>query len=139
VAAARAKDPRIIVPGTTAKDATTAIATSSGTAVRGSPLINLVVTILDYPLIIDRIGKAPENNSPNAVARKLGDPIVFRAGGYLVIRIQVDAPYPDPLDHSAAFAHRWPNAKNDIARHKAHLLVTCSWSNIRGLTPICAT
>jgi len=96
---------------------------------------SIIVTLLverladiDYPLMIERIGKALEIDPANTVGRKLGDPIVFPAGGDLVIGIQVDAPYPDPLDHCAAFAYWWPNAKNDIARHRAHLLVTCSWS-----------
>jgi hypothetical protein len=42
--------------------------------------------------------------------------------------MEVDAPYPDSLDEQARFAYWWPEVKNDLARHKSHLMVFCSWS-----------
>jgi hypothetical protein len=51
----------------------------------------------------------------------------------VVMGMRVDAPYPDPLDQPARFAYWWPDAKNDIARHKSHLMVFCSWSKFTRL------
>jgi hypothetical protein len=58
---------------------------------------------------------------------------VVPASGDLIMGMQVDAPYPDPLDKPAAFAYWWPDAKKDLARHKAHLMVFCSWSKFSRL------
>jgi hypothetical protein len=85
---------------------------------------------IDYRLMGERIGKALEIDPEIAKGLKPGDAMVLPAGGDLVTGLRVDAPYPDhsDLDHAAAFAYWWPNFKKDIARHRAHLMVACSWS-----------
>jgi hypothetical protein len=86
------------------------------------------LTPIDYRLMKQRIGNTLEIDPENAKGQEPGDAMVLFAGGDLVAGLKVDAPFPEPLDHAAAFAYWWPNAKNDIARHRAHLLVACSWS-----------
>jgi hypothetical protein len=83
---------------------------------------------IDYRLMTERIGKTLEIDPKSAQELKPGDAMVLIASGDLVSGLQIDAPFPDNLDHAAAFAYWWPSAKNDIARHKAHLMVACNWS-----------
>jgi hypothetical protein len=83
---------------------------------------------IDYRLLIERVGKALEIDPKHAEGHRSGGAIVLPASGDVVMGMQVAAPYPDPLDQQARFAYWWPEAKNDIARQKAHLMVFCSWS-----------
>ena len=83
---------------------------------------------IDYRLLIERVGKALEIDPKHADGHRPGGAIVLPASGDVVMGMRVDAPYPDPLDGQAGFAYWWPEAKKDIARHKAHLMIFCSWS-----------
>jgi uncharacterized protein DUF4261 len=83
---------------------------------------------IDYPLLIERVGKALEIDPKQAQGHRSGGAIVLPASGDVIMGMQVAAPYPDPLDQQARFAYWWPEAKNDIARQKAHLMVFCGWS-----------
>jgi hypothetical protein len=83
---------------------------------------------IDYRLLIERVGKALEIDPKQAEGQRAGGAIVLPASGDVIMGMQVAAPYPDSLDQQARFAYWWPEAKNDIARQKAHLMVFCSWS-----------
>jgi hypothetical protein len=85
------------------------------------------VANIDYRLMTERIGDALKIDHKSALEHKPGDAMVLLAGGDLVSGLQIDAPYPDNLDHATAFAYWWPDAKNDISRHRAHLLVAGNW------------
>jgi len=85
-------------------------------------------TDIDYRLLTERIGKALEIDPKHADGHTPGGSIVLPASGDVVMGMRVDVPYPDRLDGQAGFAYWWPEAKNDIARHKAHLMIFCSWS-----------
>ena len=85
-------------------------------------------TDIDYRLLVDRIGKVLGIDPKHEETQKPGGAIVLPASGDVVMGMRVDAPYPHPLDQQARFAYWWPDAKKDIARHKSHLMVFCSWS-----------
>jgi hypothetical protein len=83
---------------------------------------------IDYRLLTERVGgalgidpKAAETCDPKGA-------IVIPAAGDVIMGVRIDAPYPAPLDGPAGFAYWWPDAKKDIARNKAHLMVYCGWS-----------
>lgn len=82
---------------------------------------------IDYPLLMDRTGSVLGLDPQQAAAHKPGDPMFFSIDGCVLAGLNVDAPYPDPIDHPAAFAYWWPSAKTDIARHTAHFMVFCGW------------
>jgi len=83
---------------------------------------------IDYRLLIERVGGALGIDPMDAETYDPKGAMVIPAAGGLVMGMRVDAPYPDHLDDPAGFAYWWPDAKKDIARHKAHLMVFCSWS-----------
>jgi hypothetical protein len=83
---------------------------------------------IDYPLLVERIGKALEIDPKHLEGQKPGGAMVLPASGDVIMGMRIDAPYPNSLDQQARFAYWWPTAKQDIARHKAHLMVFCSWS-----------
>jgi Domain of unknown function (DUF4261) len=82
---------------------------------------------IDYALLMNRVGKALELDPKQAAANKPDGPMVFAVEGDMIAGLNIDAPYPDPIDHLARFAYWWPEAKRDIARHRAHFMVFCSW------------
>src|SRR5262249_14428845 len=82
---------------------------------------------IDYSLLMERTGKALELNPKQAEVLKPGGAMVLAAGGDLIVGLNIDAPYPTPLDHPAVFVYLLPDAKKDLERHKAHLIVFCSW------------
>jgi hypothetical protein len=83
---------------------------------------------IDYRLLVERIGKVLDIDPKHAEGHKPGGAIVLPASGDVVMGTRIDAPYPNSLDQQAQFAYWWPAAKQDIARHKSHLMVFCSWS-----------
>ena len=85
-------------------------------------------TDIDYRLLIERIGETLEIDPKYAEGHRSGGAIMLPAGGDVVMGMQVEAPYPDPPDQQARFAYWWPDAKKDMARQKAHLMVFCVWS-----------
>jgi hypothetical protein len=86
---------------------------------------------IDYRLMIERVGKALDIDP--TVGNNPGGAIVLPAGGDVIMGARIDMPYPAPLDGPAAFAYWWPDAKKDIARNKAHLMVYCGWSKFSRL------
>jgi hypothetical protein len=82
---------------------------------------------IDYRLLIERVGKALEIDPKSLEGHKPGA-MVFPAAGSVVMGLQIDAPHPDLFDGLTRFAYWWPDAKKDIARHKAHLMVFCDWA-----------
>lgn len=80
---------------------------------------------IDYKRLAERIGGAigldpVDDQKPDA-------PMILSANGDLIFGLNMDFPYPDPLQDSASFAHWWPNALSDIARSKSHFIVSSSW------------
>jgi hypothetical protein len=88
---------------------------------------------IDYRLMIERVGEVLEIDPKHADGHKISGAIALPASGDLVIGMPVDAPYPPRLDGPAGFAYWWPEAKKDIARHKAHLQIFCRWSKFSRL------
>jgi hypothetical protein len=82
---------------------------------------------IDYKRLAERIGDAigldpVDDQEPDGH-------MVLSANGDLICGLNMDLPYPDSVDTVAEFAHWWPNALSDIARSKAHFLISCSWRN----------
>jgi hypothetical protein len=94
----------------------------------GATLLLERLTRIDYGLMNERVGKALGLNAAAAEQLKPGDAMVLPASGDVILGLQLDFPYPDVLQPVARFAYWWPDALNDIARHKAHLMVHCAWS-----------
>jgi hypothetical protein len=88
---------------------------------------------IDYRLLIERVGKALEIDPKHAETQKPGGAIVLPASGDVVMGMRMDAPYPDALDQQAGFAYWWPDAKKDVARQQAHLMVFCGWARFSRL------
>ena len=88
---------------------------------------------IDYRLLIERVGKELEIDPKLAGQLKPSDPLMLPACGDMIIGVDLDAPYPEPLDRLTQHAYWRPNAKTDIARNKAHLMVFCSWSRFSRL------
>jgi hypothetical protein len=88
---------------------------------------------IDYRQMVERIGEALEIDPKLAEGSKPGGAIVIPASGDVVMGMRVDVPYPESIDNLATFAYWWPDAKKDIARHKAHLMVFCGWSRFSRL------
>ena len=83
---------------------------------------------IDYKRLAERIGSAIGLEPASLDDQKPDNgPMVLRADGDLIFGLNMDFPYPDTLDSAAQFAHWWPNALSDIARSKAHFIVSCSW------------
>jgi hypothetical protein len=88
---------------------------------------------IDYALLMNRVGKVL-GLAPNQVAvQKTDGPMVLTIEGDMIAGLKIDAPYPDPIDHLARFAHWWPDAIKDIARHQAHFMIFGSWSKFSRL------
>jgi Domain of unknown function (DUF4261) len=83
---------------------------------------------IDYRLLIERVGGALGIDPKEAETCDPKGAIVIPAAGDVIMGVRIDAPYPAPLDGPAGFAYWWPDAKKDIARNKAHLMVYCGWS-----------
>jgi hypothetical protein len=83
---------------------------------------------IDYRLLNERIGSVIEINAAVAEQMEPGAPMVFPAGGDVVLGVQMDFPYPESLQPVVQFTYWWPDALRDLARHKAHLRVLCAWS-----------
>jgi len=80
---------------------------------------------IDYKRLAERIGSAigldpVDDQEPDGH-------MVLSANGDLILGLNMDVPYPDSLHSAAQFAHWWPDALSDIARSKAHFIVSCSW------------
>jgi|SRR6185437_5154078 len=82
---------------------------------------------IDYKRLAERIGGAIGLDPEQLDGQKPDAPIVLSANGDLIFGLNMDFPYPDPLQDSANFAHWWPNALSDIGRSKSHFIVSCSW------------
>lgn len=86
------------------------------------------LTPIDYKLMVERVGSSLGLDAA-AIGNQLPDaPMVLPVDGDIVFGLRMDLPYPDTLQQQAQFAYWWPNALSDLARHKAHLMVSCPWS-----------
>jgi hypothetical protein len=83
---------------------------------------------IDYRLMIERVGGPLQIDPKQAEGRGPGGAIMIPASGDVIMGMRIDAPHPGPFDQQAGFAYWWPDARKDIARHKAHLMVFCGWS-----------
>lgn len=82
---------------------------------------------IDYRLLIERVGGALGIDANTTVEPSSNGAMVLPAGGDLIFGMEMDFPYPTPLQPLAQFAYWWPNALSDIARHKLHIIVSCAW------------
>ncbi len=83
---------------------------------------------IDYGAMIQRVG-----SSLGLDAAKIGHPapdapMILPVDGDVAFGLNMDLPYPAPLQHLTQFTYWWPNALSDLARHKAHMMVHCQWS-----------
>lgn len=85
---------------------------------------------IDYPLLMQRVGGPLGLDPTQAEKQKPDGPLVFTVDGDFLAGLNMNLPYPESLDQPAAFAYWWPDALKDIARHKAHFMVLCSWPRL---------
>jgi Domain of unknown function (DUF4261) len=83
---------------------------------------------IDYHVMIERLGSTLGLNAASMGHLKPDDAMVLPVDGDVVFGLRMDFPYPDTLRQQAQFAYWWPNALSALARHKAHLMVSCQWS-----------
>ncbi len=81
---------------------------------------------IDYKFLAEQVGKTLGVN-PATVGQDPNQPMVLPVDGDVAFGLKMDFPYPAPLQGPAQFAYWWPNALSDIARNKAHLMVSCAW------------
>jgi hypothetical protein len=74
---------------------------------------------IDYALLMNRVGKALELDPKQAAVNKPDGSMVFAVAGDMIAGLNIDAPYPDPIDHLARFAYWWPEAERACARNFA--------------------
>jgi hypothetical protein len=85
---------------------------------------------IDYNAMIKRVG-GPLGIDAAAMANQKPDgSMVMPVDGDAVFGMPMNFPYPDAraLQHCAQFAYWWPNALQDLARNKAHFMVSCAWA-----------
>jgi hypothetical protein len=87
-------------------------------------------TPIDYNAMVTRVGSALGLNPAAMGHLKPNDAMVLPVDGDVVFGLRMNFPYPDQgaLRQIAQFAYWWPNALNDLARNRAHMMVSCSWS-----------
>jgi uncharacterized protein DUF4261 len=83
---------------------------------------------IDYGVMIKRVGATLGIHMANFDHQKPDGPMVLPVDGDVVFGLSMDFPYPETLRQQAQFAYWWPNALSDLARHKAHLMVSCQWA-----------
>jgi Domain of unknown function (DUF4261) len=69
-------------------------------------------------------------NPPAIGHPKVTAEMVLSIAGDVAFGLGIDFPYPDTaaLQRIAQFTYWWPNALNDLACHKAHMMLSCSWT-----------
>lgn len=84
---------------------------------------------IDYSAMLRRVGPTLGLDEVRMTHLDPNGPMVFPAGGDMVFGVPANHPYPIPneLEQLARFAYWWPNALDDLARHKALLTVVCAW------------
>ncbi len=85
-------------------------------------------TPIDYSAMIRRVGGTLGVDITTLGGPKPDDPMMLAVDSNLVIGLRADLPYRDTLRQQAQFAYWWPNALSDLARHKAHMMVSCQWA-----------
>jgi hypothetical protein len=83
---------------------------------------------LNYNLMAQRVGSILGIDTRQLDHLKPTDAMVLPVDGDVAFGMAMNVPYPEALQQQAQFAYWWPNALQDLARHKAHLMVTCRWS-----------
>jgi Domain of unknown function (DUF4261) len=83
---------------------------------------------LNYDLMAQRVGGILGIDARQLDHLKPTDAMVLPVDGDLAFGMAINAPYPDTLRQQAQFAYWWPNALQDLARHRAHFVVSCGWS-----------
>jgi hypothetical protein len=83
---------------------------------------------IDYNGMAERVGSTLGLNAATMGHLKPDDAMVLPVDGDVVFGLRMDFPYPVALQHVAQFAYWWPSALSDLARHKAHLMVSCQWA-----------
>jgi hypothetical protein len=83
---------------------------------------------IDYAAMIERVGGSLGLDAAKMGHLKPDDPMVLPVDGDVVFGLCMDFPYPEALRQQAQFAYWWPNALSELARHKAHLMVSCQWA-----------
>jgi hypothetical protein len=83
---------------------------------------------VDYRLLTERVGTMLEFNLEVAKAHEPKFPMLLPAGGDLIIGMEIDVPFPEPLAAMAQHAYWWPDALADVARNTCHVVISCSWS-----------
>jgi hypothetical protein len=83
---------------------------------------------LNYDLMAQRVGGILGIDARQLDHLKPTGAMVLPLGGDIAFGMAMDLPYPAPLQQQAQFAYWWPNALQDLARHKAHFMVSCNWS-----------
>jgi hypothetical protein len=88
---------------------------------------------IDYSAMVARVGSTLGLDAANIGQQMPGGPMVLPVGGDVVFGLNMDFPYPETLQQPARCAYWWPTALNDLARHKAHLIVSCQWTRFSRL------
>jgi hypothetical protein len=85
---------------------------------------------IDYSAMLRRVGPTLGLDLAQMGHLEPNGPMLLPAGDDLVIGVPANHPYPipDELQQLTRFAYWWPNALDDLARHKALLTVHCSWA-----------
>jgi hypothetical protein len=83
---------------------------------------------IDYSAMAERVGSTLGLNAATMGHLKPDDAMVLPVDGDVVFGLRMDFPYPVALQQVAQFAYWWPSALSDLARHKAHLMVSCQWA-----------
>jgi hypothetical protein len=97
----------------------------------GATLFLEQLTGIDYGRMNQRVGSVLGIDAAAVEKLKPGDAMVLPMSGNVVFGLQMNFPFPDAatLQRVAPFAYWWPEALRDLARHKAHLIVSCAWAN----------
>ena len=83
---------------------------------------------INYAAMTERIGGKLGIDAASMAGQQPGGSMMIPVDGDIAFGMPMDFPYPETLRPQAQFAYWWPNALNDLARHKAHLMVMCSWA-----------
>jgi hypothetical protein len=83
---------------------------------------------IDYSVMIERVGSTLGLGAAPIGHQKPDSPMVLPVDGDVVFGLNMGFPYPATLRQQAQCAYWWPNALSDLARHKAHLMVSCQWA-----------
>lgn len=83
---------------------------------------------IDYNAMVARVGNTLGLDATKLDHQKPNAPMVLPVDGDVVFGLRMNFPYPETLQQQAQFAYWWPNALNDLARQKAHMMVSCAWT-----------